>query len=422
MRVIARMTATFATSNVVRAGISFLTAIVIGRALGTSEFGRWTFCMTWASTLTVLSDLGFGVLLTRDAARSERGVGAAVGGAFLARIGVLVPIGLAMAAAAPWLGGTTGSSAGLRIAVLLAIAGASYGCLSAVFRAWPEWLVSILAIESAGALVQLAGSFWIVRHRSDVIALLWLATVVQAAQILAAMILWRIAADRHDRFERPSIRHAAALLRESLPFALSGVIANIQLRVAPLALGYLATTEQVALFGAAQRLGNLVRILPQSAFAGALPVLAREVMRGQPERVRSTFDRVVFAFAVVASAGMAMLAPLIIRLTYGGTFSASAPVLVWVAIALLPSLVNNARKVYLYAAGRERMATFWSGVALAVQACGCVLLVPTLGASGAAIALGVGEAAVWWPLQQPVKPIELAGGPIRVVSDSPLAS
>ena len=69
----------------------------------------------------------------------------------------------------------------------------------------------------------------------------------------------------------------------------------------------------------------------------------------------------------------------------------TAAVLVILALGLVPTLLNSARRVYLYARGHEADATRWSGVALLVQAIGCVAAVPSAGALGAAAALLAGE-------------------------------
>ena len=65
---IARLSAAFLGSNLARAAIGFGLSFALARGLGAERFGRWILCTAWASTLTVVVDLGFGVLLTRDGA------------------------------------------------------------------------------------------------------------------------------------------------------------------------------------------------------------------------------------------------------------------------------------------------------------------------------------------------------------------
>ncbi|HXT30283.1 MAG TPA: hypothetical protein VN716_13410, partial [Vicinamibacterales bacterium] len=64
------------------------------------------------------------------------------------------------------------------------------------------------------------------------------------------------------------------------------------------------------------------------------------------------------------------------------------------------SLTNAAREIALYAAGGEAAVVRWTGTALVVQVLSAAMLIPILGSTGAAIAVFVGEAAVWLPLRR----------------------
>ena len=132
------MSAAFATSNLARTAIAFATSLVVGRALGVDDFGRWTLCIAWAAVLTTMVDGGFGVLLTRDAARGDPRVGRAVAVALIVRTGALLPIALVFLLVPSALADDAGTAVGLRIVPAIALAGAAYGCLAAVLRARPR--------------------------------------------------------------------------------------------------------------------------------------------------------------------------------------------------------------------------------------------------------------------------------------------
>ena len=101
---IGRMGALFMGSNVARGAAAFATSVVIARTLGPDAFGRWTLCVTWAAMLTFLLDLGFGVMLTRDAAGGTAAPGALVGAALAVRMAMFVPVAVLFLAVAPALG------------------------------------------------------------------------------------------------------------------------------------------------------------------------------------------------------------------------------------------------------------------------------------------------------------------------------
>ena len=162
---IGRLSAAFLGSNLARGAVAFALSLVIGRTLGVERFGRWVLCTTWASMLTVVADLGFGVLLPRDGARSDACHGRLLGGALASRLLLLVPLGAVMYAAAPRIAADPESIAGIRLGVLLGASGAAYGCFGALFRSQPAWVPTVLIVETAWSAVQLAAS-WVLAPAS----------------------------------------------------------------------------------------------------------------------------------------------------------------------------------------------------------------------------------------------------------------
>ena len=402
---IARLSAAFLTSNLARGAIGFALALALARGLGVERFGRWILCTTWASTLTVVVDLGFGVLLARDGARADARHGHLLAGALAARLVALIPLAAILCIAAPALASEPESIAGLRLAALVAFAGAAYGCVGAIFRSQPAWLPAILAMETAWAAVQMGAAWLLVRAGAGIPALLLLMTSVQVAQFASAMALWRRAFDA-DAVRQPRLHDVAALVRRALPFAATGLVANLQTRLAPLMLGFLSTQTEVGALAAAARFGTLARLAPGAMFAGALPVLSREYStdRISAGRTHAAFDRALVLMAIAIALPLMAFAGPLVRLVYGSSFAAAGPVLIWVGIALVPSLTNSARKISLYALQQEATALRWSAVSLALQIAAGAVLIPSLGAVGAAAAVAAAEAVIWIPLRRAARP------------------
>jgi O-antigen/teichoic acid export membrane protein len=408
----AQLSAAFLGSNLARAAIAFGLTLAIGRGLGADRFGQWVLCTTWASLLTVIADLGFGVLLTRDGARPGAPAARLVVGALTLRLAVAIPLGAILYGSAGRLSADPESIAGLRVGALLGIAGAAYGCFGAMLQSQPRWLPMVLGLETGWLALQLAGSWWLVHTGSGgaggagwsggpIVALMTLATCVQLAQIATAISLWRtvFGGRTQTKVEGETL---AALMRRALPFAASGIVANLQSRVAPLMLGGLSTSSEVGLFAAASRFGRLAKLAPQALFGGALPVLSHEFGRDRSEarRLCSKLDRVILLFSVSMAAACVLVAPLVLRIVYGSSFTAAAPALMGVGVGLIPALSNSGRKIALYAAGGEALVVRWSAVALIVQVASAVMLIPMMGSTGAAVSIAVGEAAVWLPLRR----------------------
>lgn len=416
---IARLSAAFLGSNMARAAIGFGLSFALARGLGAEGFGRWIVCTAWASTLTVLVDCGLGVLLTRDGARSDSEPGALLCGALVLRLALAVPLAALLYTSAGFLSSDAETVAGLRVASLLGAAGAAYGCFGALFRSQPRWLPTVLGVETGWLAIQLGAAWWMVHVGSGgsgglggsggssgpagmISSLLALAVIVQLAQIVTAVACWRTVFGARGRVWLPHADAITALARRALPFAASGIVANVQMRLGPLMLGYLSTQSEVGLFAAASRFGSVARLAPQAVFAGALPVLSYEHGR---DRAAATglvqlFDRGLLVASSSLMIGCLLFAAPVLRLVYGPSFARAAPALVWVSIGLIPLLSNSGRKVFLYASGGEATVVRWSAIALVVQLCAGALLIPTQGGVGAAISVAVAEALVWWPLRR----------------------
>jgi O-antigen/teichoic acid export membrane protein len=394
---IARVSAAFLGSNLVRGAIAFALSLVIGRALGVEGFGRWVLCSAWASTLTITADLGLGLLLPRDGSRAGADLGSLCGSALAIRLAFVFPAGAIVAIAAGHLTLDVDTARGLRIAVLLSASGAAYGCFGAAFRSQAAWVPTVLTIETAWYAAQLVGSS-IALHElhAGVATLLWIAVAIQLGQIASALWLWRAAFGSRQSIRVASSTAVFGTARRAIPFAAAGIVANLQTRIAPLMLGALSTASELGAFGAAARLA------PGAIFAGALPVLSQAHGRADEEADTTfrSFDRALAVFAVLAAAACVSFASPLLRMAYGASFSGGAATLMLIGLGLVPSLTNSAAKIALYAAGSETVATAWSAVSLVAQIALGAVLMPRYGALGAAAAIAAGEAAIVLPLRR----------------------
>jgi O-antigen/teichoic acid export membrane protein len=421
---VARLSAAFLGSNLARAAIAFGLSFALARALGADRFGRWILCTAWGSTLTVVVDLGLGVLLTRDGAREDAQAGRLLIDALVLRLALAIPLAVMLYAGAGYLSSDSETIAGLRVAAMLGTAGAAYGCFGALLRSQPRWLPTVLALETGWLAIQLGAACWLVgilgwagwagaagwaggagepaSASHGVASLMTLAVLVQLAQIVTAVALWRTVFGGRGRIHAPSAGALRVFARRALPFAASGIVANLQTRIGPLMLGYLSTSSELGFFAAASRFGSVARLVPQAMFAGALPVLSHEHGRDRAsaERMALGFDAMLLGGTIVVAACCVLFAGPVLRLVYGSSFTQASSALVWVGLALVPLLSNSGRKVFLYATGGEAAVVRWSTIGLIVQAALGVVMIPALGGAGAAASLAAAEAAIWWPLRR----------------------
>jgi O-antigen/teichoic acid export membrane protein len=404
---------TLVVSNLSSAALGFVLSLSLGRGLGEVGFGRWTFCLAWASALTMLSQFGLNTLVTREAARDKaRGNQFLIGGLVAQLLfSLLLGSGLLFA---PNLGFDSESSAGLRLTILLIVAGTVYSSLAALFRAF-EWMLPILWLNVGGLHLQLPWPIQVLRSGGGVRELITVAGEVQVIQLVAALGLWwfklRPVAGPL-RVEPPAVRQ---MVRQALPFAVAGLVGALQLRSSPLMLGYLRGAAEVGWFGAAARFSESAKLIPNGIAGAVFPALAASgsLAAGLEahENLFRMFNRVLVVTGFAAAIGLSLFSRLLLGLTYGPDFLQAVWPLIWLALGLIPNLINGGLELYLYANGDETYVT-WLGIAgVIVQVIASLPLILLFGASGAAIAMGLGEAAIWFPLRRRVKIVQLKDRP-----------
>src|SRR5262249_51048178 len=161
------------------------------------------------------------------------------------------------------------------------------------------------------------------------------AIAIQIGQIVTALAMWPLVFAAGGPIRRPA--PLLRTLRRALPFAVTGLVANLQARVAPLMLGSLAPPIELGWFGAASKVGGVARLMPSAIFAGALPVLSHEYERNRDEahRVARELTRVLLVAAGCGALASLVFARPLLRAVFGSSFGDAAPSLIWIAIGLV---------------------------------------------------------------------------------------
>ncbi len=233
-------------------------------------------------------------------------------------------------------------------------------------------------------------AFAVLAYRGSALAAVvaWtLATIVTAAvAIHGAAPLGRL-------WPRLSVASLRRLLRFGLVGYLTSLTSFVNYRFDILLVNFFAGTRQVGLYAVGTGLAEVVWYLANAAGI----VLAPKVASSDPklaDRMTEAVCRVVGALAFASALVLAALAPFAVVLFFGPAFEESA----WAVWLLLPGIVtfSVARVLSMYLLGRGRLK-----IDLLASACGLVvtlvldlLLIPSLGFRGAAIASSVAYTCV----------------------------
>lgn len=315
---------------------SFALYIVMARKLGASEFGVFTFSLTFVALVTVPASFGQDSLLTREVSKDPTKAG----------LYYANTIGLKLALSVPILG--------------FAIAGL------AIFSGRQMFIVSLLL--GLGTLAQLLmntcfGVFQAFEHLCPVavvtilqrfltaalgIALLYLGVGVVAvsAVFLLGSLLGLILAMAlvSARFVRTTFHVNVSLwkhlMRTALPIGLGTIGALILFRIDTVMLAIFKSASVVGNYGAAYRLLETTLFLSWAINAAVFPVLARLRRDSQPS-IAFVFERslkLAVAVTLPLGVGAAIFAAPIIHLLYGDGYGQAEMALKLLAptIALYP--------------------------------------------------------------------------------------
>ncbi|MCA9907716.1 MAG: oligosaccharide flippase family protein, partial [Anaerolineae bacterium] len=120
-RRLSTQTITLAISNVGTAGLSFLLAALIGRALGAEGLGIYGVALAWVMPLALIAEFGLGTLITREIARDATRTGDLVHAAVRARQIMGGAATLLLLIAAPLLSADPLTAIGLQISAPLVL-------------------------------------------------------------------------------------------------------------------------------------------------------------------------------------------------------------------------------------------------------------------------------------------------------------
>jgi O-antigen/teichoic acid export membrane protein len=191
---------------------------------------------------------------------------------------------------------------------------------------------------------------------------------------------------------RPASYSMRSLCGYALPLVASALCLSLHSRLDLLMLKSLgATTGAAGVYGVAQNLALLPTLFSYAFAPALLSTLARALREGDEEGAR-TLARLALRAVVLLlplAAATAGAAPEIVAFVFGREFVASAGLLRPLIFGSLALLLVSVTASVLAAAGRERWTLHVAWPTLACAALGHALLIPSLGARGAATVTAV---------------------------------
>jgi O-antigen/teichoic acid export membrane protein len=380
-------------------GLSYAANILLSRLLGLQAYGEYVIALSWALVLVLPAKAGFdNSTLRYSTIYLERRDFAALRGFVRFATATVCVVSMLMG-------------------ILILAAGTKLIPVDRQTQAWTALLILPLALLGLYSVV--------LRTAGRIFAAQFYEQMLRPALIIVGLIAGLLAGFRYSTVSAMGLTTLAAfaalsgLLLEtrrmirssaspgarydqwrqwvmvSVPMLMLGVVQELMNQVDIILLGQIADARQAALFAASWRLASLVPFALVALATMAGPLIAAAYERGATDelhRVSGVVARAGFAFSLIGALALYLLGRPLLGL-FGPGFVAAHGVL---AVLLVGGVINAFTGVVAYftvLTGRERQALVIFAGALVVSIALNLVLIPRLGALGAAVASSSATAA-----------------------------
>lgn len=369
--------------------------VAMARELGEGGFGDFMFALSFTTLLLVASGFGTEDLVAREVARDRSRLDDYLSNAIALKVASSIAL-LALAAAFVNL---AGYSEDARLAVYLVGGGVAVENLGrtfgSVFQATERMellsislIVQRVATAGAGIAVLVAGG-GIVEVSLIFFGGSLLGLVVAAIVMRRYVARPRMAIDRSRWWP---------ILRAGIPIGLVTMVLTVLLKVDQVLLSFLegGDNSEVGFYGAAFRLVEATMFISWSFAAAFLPWVAH---RGpeEGERLGHGYELALKALsAVLVPIGVAfvILAEPLIDLLYGEAYEPAVEPLRWLGVTTVFYGLNMLASTLLVARDRPLDFARICGVVVVLNIALNLVLIPPLGATGAALAAAISSVAL----------------------------
>lgn len=368
--------------------LGFITTLVLARGLGQDGFGIYSFVGVYIFFTGVFVDLGVERVVTRELAQTPRRAGLVLGNAMVMKWCLCLLVIPGAYATATMMGVTPEA----RYCILIAALGLPL-FFDPLFRSYFQShfeVKYVYAVTMPSALFFL-GLAALCVHWALPVHFVFYAALLNAIVTLGVWL--SVVLPRVRPILRPDLKLLKALLRDAGELGLFGLLFVVAMRIDQILLFELRDATEVGRYAVAVRVTEALSLLPEALMLTVFPLLASS-QQSAPERFRHTY-RLSFKYLSAVICPLALILTLLRRefvvLVFGSQYSDSATPL---AILAWGTFFAYAGAVYLslfIVQRRQRLLLLVSVAAVGANILSNLLLIPSYGATGAAVAMVIGN-------------------------------
>ena len=386
---VAKNTFWLTVSNV---GGRLLRAVIIiysARVLGASDWGIFSYAVSLVAFITVFTDIGISPMLVRETAKSREDPKTRtqiISTSFLIRAALLAVGILVVIFGAPHFTTIAGVRVILPIVTFILIFDTFRDFGFSIVRAMEkmEWEAVLFLFTNLAIVVF---GFVFLYLSKTVTALTY--SYALGTGIGTAATIFALRKDFKGVFSNFSFPFAKYLISSAWPFAIAAILGVLMINTDILIIGWLRSAEDVGLNSAAQRIVQLLYLLPAILSTSLLPSFARLAAKKDNEKLRGALEKILgalFLAAIPMVVGGVVLGKEIMNLLFGAGYAGGTPSFQILLVTILIDFPAGVLSTMIFAYNRQKNITIYSAIGGVSNALLDLALIPTFGITGSAIA------------------------------------
>jgi O-antigen/teichoic acid export membrane protein len=359
---------------------ALVTALVV-RTLGQAGYGEWSTSFTALVLVGYLANFGMQGVALREAARDPEHEHEWIGAVLFLRLAMLLPIMLVSLGVLLLLHRSDEMLiAGVILTVSMPFDGV--GALGLLFQLRVDNRVPMLVLTLRSVLWGVAVLIIYLDHGT----MITLAIAMAVTNAIGSIVQVAAALKLDARVPRPSRKRLRQVVSVGLPIGISGVLIISYARIDQIIVFTIAGSGAAGLYGAVYNLLDQAHFVPISVLTTLSPVLAASWPVDRARMLR-TARLMAELLAITSLGGLAFAiaaAEPVVRLIFGAEFADAAPALPVLAAAFIFISFGYLNGNLIVVLGKQRRLLRISLIALLVNLCGNLILVPLVGFMGAA--------------------------------------
>ncbi len=381
---IAKNTSYFTLALVLQKIISFSYFIIIARALGPADLGKYYFAISFTTIFAIMIDFGLANVLMREVPKRQDEAGDILANVLALKIPLAGLAVLFVFLTINLLGYPSLTRQLVYLSAICMVLDSFTLTFFSIIRGFHNLFYESLAVVAYQAIVLLFGLSVLHFH----LGLKWLMGAVVAASVFNfsysfCLLTFKWKLKPKPRFDPSFLK---PLLVLAIPFALYAVFQRAYTYLDTVLLSLLAGDVFVGLYQVAFKIIYALQFLPMAFIASLYPAMSYYWARNR-EQLTITFERALSYLMIISvpiAVGIIVLAPAIVSIFKSGFSSAVLPLRL--VIASLPFIfINFPVGALLNACDRQKRNTVHMAIVLAVSISLNLFLIPRYQAVGAAL-------------------------------------